>query len=71
MRTANSIVAHDLFNHEGLTRNGIAEKFRRIREEGIPEFFSLGPFDCARFAALSEGLEIAVVNLSGRMTSEV
>ncbi len=59
------IVAHDLFNHEGLTRDGIAEAFAEFAKKGSRSFFPLGPFDCARFAALSEGLEIAVVNLSG------
>ncbi len=39
-------------------------------QEGAPQFFSLGPFDSARFAALTEGLEVSVVALSEVRASE-
>ena len=34
----------------------------RVCQEGAPKFFSVSPFDSARFAALTEGLEISIVS---------
>lgn len=62
------IVDHDLYNHEGLTEDGIAEAFIEFaKKEGL-SFFKLGPsvtpFDAVRYQQLMDGLEVSSVNLS-------
>ena len=44
------IVAHDLYNHEGLTQDGIAEAFQEFAAQEQIQFFSPRPFDSARLA---------------------
>ena len=56
------IVKHDLFNHDGLTQDGIAEAFIEFAKKEQLKFFSLGPFDEARYRALLEGLEVSEVD---------
>ena len=58
------IVAHDLFNHDGLTKDGVAEAFAEFAKKERLSFFSLSPFDSAKFEALLKGLEIPIVRLS-------
>lgn len=69
------IVKHDLFNHEGLTQDGIAEAFVEFAKKEKLSFFDSSPFDEVKYRALLEGLEISEVNLSeleysGRLDSE-
>lgn len=62
------IVKHDLFNHEGLTEDGIAEAFIEFAKKGRVEFFSIGPsiepFNKTRYRNLMDGLECSEVWLS-------
>ena len=62
------IVDHDLFNHEGLTQDGIAEAFMEFAKKENLSFFepspSVTPFDAVRYQRLMDGLEAAVVNFS-------
>ena len=52
-----TIVKHDLFNHDGLTRDGIAEAFIEFaKREGL-SFFENSSFDAAKYKILSEELE--------------
>jgi len=60
------IVDHDLFNHEGLTQDGIAEAFIEFAKKENLSFFepspSVTPFDAVRYQRLMDGLEAAEVN---------
>ena len=59
-----TIVKHDLFNHDGKTRDGIAEAFIEFaKREGL-SFFEQGSFDAAKYKILSEELEFTEKNLS-------
>jgi type I restriction enzyme M protein len=62
------IVDHDLYNHEGLTEDGIAEAFIEFAKKEQLSFFepspSVTPFDAARYQRLMDGLEVAVVNFN-------
>jgi type I restriction enzyme M protein len=62
------IVDHDLYNHEGLTEDGIAEAFIEFAKKEQLSFFepspSVTPFDAVRYQRLMDGLEAAVVNFS-------
>ena len=52
-----TIVKHDLFNHDGLTRDGIAEAFIEFaKREGL-SFFEQSSFDAEKHRRLSEELE--------------
>ncbi len=52
-----TIVKHDLFNHDGKTRDGIAEAFIEFaKREGL-SFFEKSSFDAAKYQILSEELE--------------
>ena len=52
-----TIVKHDLFNHDGLTRDGIAEAFIEFaKREGL-SFFDSSSFDEEKYRRLSEELE--------------
>ena len=76
------IVDHDLYNHEGLTEDGIAEAFIEFAKKEKLSFFepspSVTPFDAVRYQQLMDGLEAVEVsfkqvlrdNLSLRIDSE-
>jgi type I restriction enzyme M protein len=55
------VVDHDLYNHEGLTEDGIAEAFIEFAKKEKLSFFepspSVTPFDAARYQQLMDGLE--------------
>lgn len=59
-----TIVKHDLFNHDGLTRDGIAEAFIEFaKREGL-SFFDSSSFDEEKYRRLSEELECTEINFS-------
>lgn len=55
------VVDHDLYNHEGLTEDGIAEAFIEFAKKERLSFFesspSVAPFDAIRYQRLMDGLE--------------
>ncbi|WP_223265373.1 N-6 DNA methylase [Nostoc sp. 'Peltigera membranacea cyanobiont' 210A] len=55
------VVDHDLYNHEGLTEDGIAEAFIEFAKKEKLSFFesspSVAPFDAVRYQQLMDGLE--------------
>ncbi|WP_292851110.1 N-6 DNA methylase [Nostoc sp. NMS8] len=55
------VVDHDLYNHEGLTEDGIAEAFIEFAKKEKLSFFesspSVTPFDAVRYQQLMDGLE--------------
>lgn len=52
------MVEHDLFNHENLTQDGIAEAFVEFAKKEHLSFFESSPFDEVKYRALLEGLEV-------------
>ncbi|AFY60436.1 N-6 DNA methylase [Synechococcus sp. PCC 6312] len=62
------IVDHDLFNHEGLTEDGIAEAFIEFAKKENLSFFEPGPsvtpFDAVRYQQLMDGLEAVELKFS-------
>jgi len=60
------IIDHDLFNHEGLTGDGIAEAFIEFaKREKLSFFFrDIIPFDEKRYSKFLKKLEISEVKLS-------
>jgi type I restriction enzyme M protein len=62
------VVDHDLYNHEGLTEDGIAEAFVEFAKKEKLSFFksssSVTPFDAERYQQLMDGLEAIELNLS-------
>lgn len=59
-----TIVKHDLFNHDGKTRDGIAEAFIEFaKREGI-SFFENSSFNQAKYHRLLEELEFTEILLS-------
>jgi len=71
------IVKHDLFNHDGLTQDGIAEAFIEFAKKEHLSFFDCGlsgsknltglyaePFNEIKYRALLEKLEVSILNLS-------
>jgi type I restriction enzyme M protein len=62
------IVDHDLYNHEGLTEDGIAEAFIEFAKKENLSFFepspSVTPFDAERYQQLMDGLEAVELSLS-------
>ncbi|MBL4730169.1 MAG: N-6 DNA methylase [Sulfurimonas sp.] len=60
------IVEHDLFNHEGLTQDGIAEAFSEFAKKENLSFSgkSQSPFNEAKYNALLDGLEAVELKLS-------
>ncbi len=62
------IVDHDLFNHDGLTQDGIAEAFIEFAKKEKFSFFEPSPsvtsFDAVRYQRLMDGLEAAEVQFS-------
>ncbi|MEG4091186.1 N-6 DNA methylase [Microcoleus sp. Pol12B4] len=61
------IVDHDLYNHEGLTEDGIAEAFIEFAKKEKLSFFepspSVTPFDAVRYQQLMDGLEAVEITL--------
>ncbi len=58
------VVSHDLYNHEGLTQDGIAEAFIEFaKREGL-SFFGDARFSEERYRELVSGLEVSEVMLS-------
>jgi type I restriction enzyme M protein len=55
------IVDHDLYNHDGMTEDGIAEAFIEFAKKEELSFFEPGPsvtpFDAERYERLMDGLE--------------
>lgn len=65
-----TIVRHDLFNHGGLTRDGIAEAFIEFaKREGL-SFFDSSSFDEKKYLQLSEELECTEIFFSEVIKSE-
>lgn len=62
------VVDHDLYNHEGLTEDGIAEAFIEFAKKEKLSFFepspSVTPFDAVRYQGLMDGLEAVELSLS-------
>lgn len=62
------IVDHDLYNHEGLTEDGIAEAFVEFAKKEQLSFFesspSVTPFDTVKYQRLMDGLEAVEINIS-------
>jgi type I restriction enzyme M protein len=62
------VVDHDLYNHEGLTEDGIAEAFIEFAKKESLSFFepspSVAPFDAVRYQRLMDGLEAVELNLT-------
>lgn len=58
------IVDHDLFNHEGLTKDGIAEAFIEFAKKENLSFFDKSSFDELKYKNLLEELEISEIFLS-------
>jgi type I restriction enzyme M protein len=61
------VVDHDLYNHEGVTEDGIAEAFIEFAKKEKFSFFELSPsvkpFDAVRYQRLMDGLSAAEVGL--------
>lgn len=59
------VVDHDLYNHDGMTEDGIAEAFIEFAKKENLSFFefspSLTPFDGTKYQQLMDGLEAAEV----------
>jgi len=61
------IVEHDLFNHDGITQDGIAEAFLEFAKKERLSFVSgkcESPFDEAKYKALLDGLEAVELKFS-------
>ncbi|WP_236721362.1 restriction endonuclease subunit S [Trichormus sp. NMC-1] len=62
------IVDHDLFNHEGMTEDGIAEAFIEFAKKENLSFFNLSlsvaPFDAEKYGQLMDRLEAVEVSFS-------
>lgn len=62
------IVDHDLYNHDGKTKDGIAEAFIEFAKRENLSFFvnarSLKPFDEEKYKTLTSGLECSEILLS-------
>jgi type I restriction enzyme M protein len=62
------IVDHDLYNHEGLTEDGIAEAFIEFAKKEKLSFFehspSVTPFDAVKYQQLMDGLEAVEIQFS-------
>lgn len=53
------IVDHDLYNHDGLTQDGIAEAFIEFAKREKLSFFELGSFNEEKYKTLLKELEIS------------
>ena len=62
------IVDHDLFNHEGMTEDGIAEAFIEFGKKENLSFFDLSlsviPFDAEKYQQLMDRLEAVELSLT-------
>ncbi|EIJ42082.1 type I restriction-modification system methyltransferase subunit [Beggiatoa alba B18LD] len=58
------IVEHDLFNHEGLAQDGIAEAFVEFAKKEKLSFFDSSSFNEVKYRTLLEGLEVSEVMFS-------
>ncbi|OCQ99467.1 DNA methylase [Nostoc sp. MBR 210] len=62
------VVDHDLYNHEGLTEDGIAEAFIEFAKKENLSFFesspSVTPFDAVKYQQLMDGLEAVEVSFN-------
>jgi type I restriction enzyme M protein len=62
------VVDHDLYNHEGLTEDGIAEAFIEFAKKEKLSFFkpspSVTPFDAVKYQRLMDGLEAISLKFS-------
>ncbi len=69
------VVDHDLYNHEGLTEDGIAEAFIEFAKKEKLSFFepspSVTPFDAVRYQRLMDGLEAVELSLSYVSTDNI
>jgi len=64
------VVSHDLYNHEGLTQDGIAEAFIEFaKREGL-SFFGDARFSEERYRELVSGLEVREVMLSELLSNK-
>ena len=63
------IVEHDLYNHDGLTADGIAEAFREFAAREGLSFFGDARFDEVKYCALRGGLEVSEVMVSEAVSS--
>jgi type I restriction enzyme M protein len=64
-RHGHLIVDHDLYNHDGLTQDGIAEAFTQFaKRERLSFFADARPFDADYYTALMSGLEAVEVKKS-------
>jgi len=66
------VVDHDLFNHEGMTADGIAEAFIEFAKKEKLAFFlsSESGFDAEKYAALLENIELSEVRFSDAFSAE-
>lgn len=64
------IVDHDLFNHEGLTADGIAEAFKLFAMQENLSFFDSSSFNEKHYKNLLEGLECTEIFLSEVLKAE-
>lgn len=62
------VVDHDLYNHEGLTEDGITEAFIEFAKKENLSFFELSPsvtpFDAVKYQRLIDGLEAVEMQFS-------
>ena len=58
------IVDHDLFNHDGLTQDGIAEAFIEFAKKERLSFFDSSSFDEVHYKNLLKGLECIEIKFS-------
>jgi type I restriction enzyme M protein len=69
------IVDHDLYNHEGLTEDGIAEAFIEFAKKENLSFFNLSPsvapFDAVKYQQLMDGLEAVELSLSEALKENI
>jgi len=67
------VVDHDLYNHEGLTEDGIAEAFIEFAKKEKLSFFepspSVTPFDAVKYQRLMDGLEAVELNIKEALIS--
>ena len=64
------IVRHDLFNHDGKTRDGIAEAFIEFAKKERLSFFDQSSFDAVKYRRLSGELECTEIFLSEVIAAE-
>jgi type I restriction enzyme M protein len=69
------VVDHDLYNHEGLMEDGIAEAFIEFAKKENLSFFepspSVTPFDAVKYQRLMDGLEAVELLLSEAVSNNL